>query len=72
MGEWHTMDTAPKDGSRILAYGAIGFETELGIGTVKWDDFRKRWIADPCEASEYDPEDCTVIYWMPLPQPPTK
>jgi hypothetical protein len=37
--DWRPINTAPKD-CRILAYGLIGFESEPGIGTVKWDRAR--------------------------------
>lgn len=67
---WQPIDTAPKDGSRILAFGLIGLESKLGIATVKWQDHYKVWNADPCEASEYSPEDCEISHWMPLPEPP--
>jgi hypothetical protein len=69
MSEWQPIATAPKDGTRILAYGKMGFESELGIGTVKWDP-PDRWVVDPNEATEYSPEPCALTHWMPLPLPP--
>lgn len=69
MSEWQSIETAPKDGTRILAYGVIGLEQNAGISTVKWD-WPGEWHADPCEASEYSPEKCSLTHWMPLPEPP--
>lgn len=68
---WQPIETAPRDGTRILVYGKLGFESEPGIGTVRWDSFHKEWNCDPCEASEYEPEACAVTHWMPLPEPPS-
>ena len=67
-GEWQPIETAPKDGTRILAYGVLGFESQPSIGTVKWDG--RKWICDPNEASEYEPEPCALTHWMPFPPAP--
>lgn len=66
--QWQTMASAPKDETRILGYGELGFEREAGIGTVKWNG--QSWICDPSEATEYSPEPCRLLYWMSLPFPP--
>lgn len=68
--EWEPIETAPKDGTRVLAYGRIGLESSPSIGTVKFNTTYKIWNCDPCEASEYDPEACELTHWMPLPDPP--
>lgn len=67
---WQPIETAPKDGSRILAFGKIGFEGVVGIGTVKWCAVYCQWEADPSEATEYSPEACELSHWMPLPEAP--
>jgi hypothetical protein len=66
---WRPIATAPKDGTRILAFGTLGLDSKVGIGTVKWD-WPGEWHVDPTEASEYSPERCALTHWMPLPEPP--
>jgi hypothetical protein len=71
MDNWNSdLDAAPKDGSRILAYGMIALESVPGIATVAWCKTYGVWWSDPNEASEYNPEDCKITHWMPLPEPP--
>jgi hypothetical protein len=70
--QWQPMETAPRDGSRILAYGKLGFETDNGIGTVCWCTVYSEWQCDPNEASEYSTEACELTHWMPLPKPPAQ
>jgi hypothetical protein len=67
---WQPIETAPKDGTRILAYGVLGLESHKSIGTVKWNDTCSLWQCDPSEASEYHPEACDLTHWMPLPEAP--
>jgi hypothetical protein len=69
MSDWHPIETAPKDGRRILAYGICGLESQPSIATVKFDDFPKEWICDPNEA-EQSPEPCRLTHWLPLPEAP--
>lgn len=65
---WLPIATAPKDGTRILAYGLLGFESVPGVGTVRWDG--DRWVLDPNEPTEYLPVSCDITHWMRLPPPP--
>jgi hypothetical protein len=64
MSEWKTIDSAPKDGTRILGFGAMGFEREHTVATVCWNTVYGGWNVDPNEATEYDPESCNVTHWM--------
>lgn len=68
MSDWQPIETAPKDGTRFLGYGTIGFETEPLIGTVQWDG--SDFVGSPNEATEYSQEKCNLTHWMPLPPPP--
>lgn len=68
--DWRPIDTAPKDGSRILAFGKLGFEPPNGVGTVSWCKTYNLWSLDPSEATEYGPEACIISHWQPLPDPP--
>lgn len=70
MSEWQPIETAPKDGTRILGYGMVAFETKPSMATVRWADTYDEWNCDPNECSEYSPEKCELTHWMPLPEPP--
>lgn len=70
MSSWQPIETAPKDGTRILGYGLIGFETTTMAATVIWDKFYSEWHGHPSEATEYSVEACKLTHWMPLPEPP--
>ena len=65
---WRGMYSAPRDGTRVLGYGKLGFESEEGAGTVA---YKGRWVCDPNEATEYEEEECQLRAWQPLPKPPT-
>ena len=68
--DWQPIETAPKDGTRILGYGDVGLESTPMAATVVFIDPNNYWRCDPNEASEYDYERCTLTHWMPLPPPP--
>ena len=63
--EWQQIDTAPKDGSAILAW-AEGTTT-----TVYWHEVLESWELCHCgafaESGQFWPQ-----YWMPLPAAPTR
>ena len=74
MSEWQTIDTAPKDGTKILVIngnkggygGACGESQEAySMGVAKW--YKGTWVAiDCCDGvSTYKP-----THWQPLPAPP--
>ena len=70
-GGWQPIETAPKDGTRILAYGKHGLDVdEQKWATVVWQDYSKGFVCDPNEATEYDPEVSNITHWMPLPEKP--
>jgi uncharacterized protein YaeQ len=64
---WQPIETAPKDGEKILAWlvtscGSIGF-----VDTLYWcsDDEPERWLN-----THADEVYSTPTHWMPLPEPP--
>lgn len=58
MAEWQPIETAPKDGTKILAFNKWG---EYGV--AEWVESQQCWFAG------YD--DFTApTHWMPLPEPP--
>jgi hypothetical protein len=62
--QWRPIETAPKDGTWILA-----FDPEWGHQIVKWNF----WFAPPDERGAFQTEgtyDRNIIAWMPLPAPP--
>lgn len=71
---WHPIETAPKDGTEILAY--IAYETwEKKIEIVYYDDsYRKHnklkpsWVSARCVDGL---EAGIPTHWMPLPEPPS-
>ncbi len=76
MSEWLPIDSAPKDGSRIL----IGRVRSAGVHSAHWEvDPSWAWEGvGPCWAvylsdddyySHYIPADWPT-HWMPLPEPP--
>ena len=60
--EWQNIETAPKDGTRILGYGA-----SVGVASFVWCKTYGAWWSDPNDATEHDPEDHELTHWMPLP-----
>lgn len=61
---WQLIETAPKDGTRILA--TDGYEVEK----IRWQ--RGVWVIRNCSDPFYDEEwdENTPTHWMPLPKPP--
>jgi len=60
--EWQPIETAPKDGTRILGFNE---NLEVYIPNIYfWDD---KWITYFFD--EYSTE---LTHWMPLPKPPKK
>jgi hypothetical protein len=66
-----TIDTAPRDGTRVLAYGEHGTDSDASWATVQWEEYYRGWVVRPNEASEYDPEvSRNITHWLPLPDAP--
>lgn len=74
--QWMPIETAPKDGTHILAHGTYQWEDyathqKSGIVVVAWYD-ADGW-GDSCwvlvNANPYR-DKCQPTHWMPLPPPP--
>lgn len=62
---WRSMDTAPKDGTLILAY----YKADAGIYHVLWnDEDHDGWISHDWEITNFEQTDFT--HWMPAPPSP--
>lgn len=75
MSEWQPIETAPKDGTQILAYGRYGWggyaKRKIGWAVISWaEEFggdESRWVL------VHDNPYVDVMfptYWMPLPKAP--
>lgn len=67
---WKLIESAPRDGSRILVFVPVEAEWD-GVMTAKWCETYDCWWGDPNEASEYDPDALEPTHWMSLPALPT-
>ncbi len=67
-GDWRPIETAPKDGTRIIVCDAAGW-----VGEVDWfhswynDTTQPGWMIANCD-EEYG-HYVEATYWMPLPAP---
>ncbi len=62
---WQTMDSAPRDGSRIIGY----YCADGGYYDILWDD-SEGWVSFDYEIRNFMQPDFT--HWTPLPAPPAK
>ncbi len=66
--EWQPIDTAPKDGSDILA-----ISDDLEIVTIWWNDDNNENDDKGCWSNSFygmGIEETKFTHWMPLPEPP--
>jgi hypothetical protein len=60
---WQPIESAPKDGTTILAYGAWPmFPTMPDVCFCHWDEDEQWWA--------FDGEEMLLTHWMPLPEGP--
>ena len=69
LGEWRPMETAPMDGTTVLASVRASEQGPAEVDVVRWAVRDERWIA-----ADSDPG-CIIVYadaeltaWMPLPK----
>ena len=79
--EWQPIETAPKDGTPILAFrpkelskGFSGLTVNLRfVGEVIWEELDLYSDLRGWPSGWYTYEDrlmCNITHWMPLPEPP--
>jgi hypothetical protein len=60
---WQPIETAPRDGRTILAYGCWpNFPSVPDVAFVYWDEDSNWWA--------FDGEEMLITHWMHLPEPP--
>ena len=70
--QWEPFETAPKDGSQILAYSL----EDGRMATMEWIDARSAWSEDQgiwciCIIGAYaEDRDWNPTHWRSLPDPP--
>ena len=76
--EWQPIETAPKDGTNILAwnynpnYLVNPYIAWFGVDLNEADDRKKEWLTgdgDDFSTGHYFTP-CQPTHWMPLPEPP--
>lgn len=67
MSEWKSIETAPRDGTQIIAY--LGEYEDINVINLRWmeedEDYYAGWYDE--YRGHYKP-----LYWMPLPEIPKK
>jgi hypothetical protein len=69
---WQPIETAPKDGTRILGFNRC----DDGIAIYRWDvqPYHKKprpyWQMECCINQRWFSEGRQPTHWMPLPEPP--
>jgi hypothetical protein len=72
--EWQPIETAPKDGTRVLAFWPNIFGHGNATQTESWFGPRAADWGEACwqSAFEWDDGHNTPTHWMPLPAPPVQ
>jgi hypothetical protein len=76
-GDWHPMDTAPRDGTRILVAIRGSEQGPAEVDVARWA--RPERSREPCWIAADSDAEVAIIYeeaeissWMPLPDPMPK
>ena len=73
---WLPIETAPKDGTDILAALLFRDGCDGGILTIRWHDGWGQWVMSGCivgiQNNAKDDENADPTHWMPLPAPPNR
>jgi len=76
MSEWQPIETAPKDGTTILAWGPYSepatYQWRTNVRLVGWVPVWDGFLVIEYQSdfgTEYKTAD-PLTHWMPLPQPP--
>ena len=66
MCEWYSIETAPKDGRRIIGYFVKPeyISVDWAFGAAETFYVNGRWVNQPYKS--------VLTHWMPFPDPPQK
>lgn len=67
MGEWQTMDSAPKDGTWFLG---CNFNSPMAWAPYEFVSWAKDWSGKEYSCQEDTSEETECTHWQPLPFPP--
>lgn len=77
--DWKIIDTAPKDGTKVLVYQPKYFiyddyAIDPVIAVCEWSVFCNLWRVSNISGNDFesDIDSQKVTHWMPLPEPPDK
>jgi len=70
MTKWQSIETAPIDGTTILAFGLFEGEDEMCVAVVSFDDAYGCWRTWPSPSDNFDQPDHKLTHWMLLPDDP--
>lgn len=76
MSAWQPIDSAPKDGTRVLLYTIEGLGESIeypAMGTGRYERFEdgsEGWIATTLPDQSFYGSMSRPAFWMPLPSPP--
>ena len=65
MSEWQPIETAPKDGTKIIVFDHYD-GVVIARWRMRWPESGYEWI----EATGEEYENYRPTHWMPLPEPP--
>jgi hypothetical protein len=73
---WQPIDTAPKDGTAILAHLVYRDGCEHDAMTIRWHEPWQQWVMSGCtigiQNNATDEDNLDPTHWMPLPEPPAE
>jgi len=76
--EWQTIDTAPKDGTKVILFGSCNWDADTPgrndpvVIVGFWEDYGGFECGGGWTTLTFNPysDDCKATHWMPLPEPP--
>lgn len=70
MNTWQPIETAPRDGTEVLANDTSGIGSRVVVAKYLAGDEWSGWIYDDDMLTDCNPLGPRPSHWMPLPPPP--